>query len=833
MMKQLFWLILLVCSLSAHAQNHADSVILTDELTQYRLGLHLEILEDPSGHLTIEQVNSNLYDKQFVRSQVNVPNFGFTQSAYWVRFRVKNAARQPNLWYFQVKFANMQQIELYLPQSDDHDFIVKRTGSIFSFSTRDIPDHYFSFQLPLPTNLEQTIYLRFKSDTAMRFPLVILSAEGFIQNSQFEQLLWGIFVGILSIMCGFNLFLWFSLRDSSYLYYVLTIGSFLFLYLSQLGFASQYLWPDANWWKPLSTPIFASIALISTLKFTMDFLGTRHYVPVWHQFIRVLLIIAVIILISVPFLRYDHSMAPLVFLALITNPTLLIIGFIVWQRGQQESRYFLLAWSLFLLTNFFQKLSTFTILSFNLEFEYFSISGVALSTLLLAFALADRINLLRKEKEAAHLESLRISQEKERFILEQNVLLEHKVEERTQELVDAKQRAEVANHAKSTFLATMSHELRTPLNGILGFAQILKFDKGLTEEQLEGLNIIEKSGQHLLTLLNDVLDLAKIEAGRIELNQERFHLVDFVKDVVGLTRIRADSKAVRFNYQFVNFHSDIPEKSLKIIITADGRRLRQILINLLGNAIKFTDRGSVMLKIGVVEDKIRFQVEDTGIGIAKEHLDIIFNAFQQVSDKKHQLQGTGLGLAISRRLVETMGGQLRVASELGKGSTFWFDLPLLFTYEIDDPVAPIERCQIVGIQGDSKPTILIVDDQTNNRHFLVYFLSSLGFKTLEANDGQMGLIKALKFNPDVIITDLLMPNMDGFEFVQQIRQSHVLKDKIVIATSASVYETDRQKSLDLGCHDFLPKPIRIELLLKQLQEHLNLQWIYHKNPDIK
>jgi PAS domain S-box-containing protein len=384
---------------------------------------------------------------------------------------------------------------------------------------------------------------------------------------------------------------------------------------------------------------------------------------------------------------------------------------------------------------------------------------------------------------------------------------------------EAKEAAEAANRAKSEFLANMSHELRTPLNGILGYAQILKRDKSLTDAQRTGVEVIQRSGEHLLTLINDILDLSKIEAQKLEIEPAPFHLPVFLENLADLTRIRAEQVGLSFLYE--------PLSPLPAGVRGDEKRLRQVLFNLLGNAVKFTEQGGVVFKVGYdgegPERRLRFQVEDTGIGIPPDKLEEIFLPFQQVGDRSRQVEGTGLGLAISRRLVKLMGGTLEVESTPGKGSKFWVTLDLPELPEWD--VAPKEERAVVGYKDGAKH-ILVVDDKWENRSVLANMLTPLGFEVSEAADGREALDKIAGRRPDLILMDLVMPVMDGFEATRRIRQSPTSKDVIVVALSASVFEQNRQESREAGCSDFLSKPVRTDDLLEKLRIHLNLEWVY-------
>jgi PAS domain S-box-containing protein len=393
------------------------------------------------------------------------------------------------------------------------------------------------------------------------------------------------------------------------------------------------------------------------------------------------------------------------------------------------------------------------------------------------------------------------------------------------EIVQAKAReaAEAASRAKSEFLANMSHELRTPLNGIMGYAQILQRSKVLNEEERSRIDVIYQCGSHLLTLINDILDLSKIEAQKVELMPTDFHFPAFLQGVAEMCRIRAELKGIHFHFP------SSPE--LPIGIRADEKRLRQVLINLLSNAIKFTDEGSVTFTVSfATEGKIRFEIRDTGTGIAQDQLQAIFQPFEQVGDRRRQTEGTGLGLAISKRIVELMGSTIQVQSEMNVGSIFWFDVNLSQADEWVKTSQIDHRGQIIGIK-DRQPKIVVIDDKWANRSVISNLLSPIGFEVFEANDGQEGWEKILEVQPDLIVTDLLMPELDGFELIKRVRESENFKDTVIIVSSASVFETDQYRSLEAGGNTFLPKPIQATELLQKLQQYLDLEWVYEANED--
>lgn len=402
----------------------------------------------------------------------------------------------------------------------------------------------------------------------------------------------------------------------------------------------------------------------------------------------------------------------------------------------------------------------------------------------------------------------------------------------------AKELADAANRAKSEFLANMSHELRTPLNAVLGFTQLLSCDTSLTQSHHEYLDIINRSGEHLLKLINDVLEMSKIEAGQMALDLDRFDFYHLLQNLEEMLHLRAKAKNLRFS---IVCAADVPQ-----FIIADESKLQQVLINLLGNAIKFTQRGGVTLRVSqnavlpsadnplllnepqpALPIKLYFTVEDTGVGMTLEERQNLFRPFEQTRSGLEASEGTGLGLAISQKFVQLMDGHITVTSQSDQGSVFSFAIPVRYTTSNDAPaLRPITQT-VIGL-APNQPTyrILIAEDNATNRYLLSQMLRIPGFELKEVDNGRDAIDLCKQWQPHLILMDMRMPVMNGVEATRQIKVNAETQNTIVIALTASAFEEQRQAFLNVGCDDFLSKPFQRRSLFTKISQHLNVRYLY-------
>jgi signal transduction histidine kinase len=663
---------LCVLAASSGAASALSPIDLDSRHGEYRVGERLEVLEDPEGRLTIDAVASPPISASFAGGTSDVPNYGLTKSAYWVRFELRRQAGAGAEWRLEVAWPVADRIDVYLPDGAG-GFVEIRGGEQRPFTSWDVPYRNPTFRIRLPDDSARTVYMRFSGEDTMLLPITLWSAAAFAEKRRGEASLYGFYYGVLAVLIIYNLVLLCTLRDRTYLYYVLLVAAWALYHASLNGFATQYLWPASPTIARWSIHIAAMLAFTFAGLFARSFLMTVVHAPVLDRWLLVLTTAGATFVLW-PLFGSVRSFVVVGGVTGLTSAALMVVsGVRCWLAGYRPARYYVLTWTVGIAALFVWGLRGYGFLPSNIVTDR-AFEMVVLSTAItLSLGLADRINVLRAGLEASVREKGALLD----ALQELNRDLERRIDERTatlarrsEELAEKTGQLEIANRHKSAFVAHMSHELRTPLNAIIGFSELLRarmFGE-LNQKQQEYVDDILDSGRHLLALINDVLDLSKVEAGRMELELAPLDLPEVIDGALTLVRERAHKQGIALRREL---DADVGE------MLGDERKIKQVLVNLLSNAVKFTPSGgTVWVRATRHNGAFEIAVQDTGIGIAPEDQQAIFEEFTQGSGESRTGEGTGLGLSLARRLVELHGGRISVASRVGEGATFTFTVPV-------------------------------------------------------------------------------------------------------------------------------------------------------------
>jgi signal transduction histidine kinase/CheY-like chemotaxis protein len=762
-----------------------------DASTQHLdLGPHLRFREIRPAESDLEKVLQSPGDWQPVPS--SPPNFGFSESGYWFSVEVHNRADTAVDMLLQIAYPLLDQIEIH-HVSEGNTLARASLGDRRPFAERLIPARHFLVPLVFAPGSTSTLYVYLQTTSSVQLPLTLHAPQAFYNDEMMHSVGLGLYYGAILIMAVYNLFLFVTVRDRTYLFYVFFVVSFLLFQLNLSGHAFQYLWPTGTAWGDASAAVLVLLTNLGGALFAIHFLGLRQNAPRAWMLCVFSALIATAGIVACLFISYSTMIRFAAALTIFDALTVLFIGILLWKRGMKHARYYVIAWCSFLIGCTLLSMALAGILPLVFITEHGAKIGSLLEVVMLSFALGDRINEERRSK----LDTLRkIEQMKVEMVREIA---------RKKEIEVA---AESSIKAKDEFLSTMSHEIRTPLNGVVGVVQLLQ-QTSLDEHQHQLLRIMAGSAQTLLSIINDILDFSKIQAGKMHIEAIVFDLHALLDDLAGLYGMTLKLKE---DVRFVLVRApDVPRHVL-----GDPVRLRQILTNYLNNAVKFTTRGTITLKVtSGAEGQLVFDVEDTGIGIDPAGMERLFRAFSQTSDDTaRKYGGTGLGLSICKRLSELMGGDVGARSSPGQGSVFSVRLPL-----------PAEAPPRIEVSGDdavadlSGLTVLVAEDNSVNQFVVKNLLRKLGvLQVVFAANGVEALTAVGQHRFDVILMDCQMPEMDGYEATRRIREQEAGRAaRIPIAAlTASASREEQQQCLDAGMDMHLAKPVVLDELRKAL-----------------
>ncbi|KAF2389935.1 hybrid sensor histidine kinase/response regulator [Pseudomonas frederiksbergensis] len=758
------------------------SAVEFDEFTQsLPLGRTMQVYEDAGGQASIADVRAQAVAGNFKTHDKATLNAGYSRSVFWLKIDLHYRPTNPQAqrtWLLELAYPPLDHLDLYLPDAGGDYQLIRRTGDALPFASREFRQNNYLFNLDFKPDQARTVYLRLQSQGSIQAPVTLWSSTAYLEEQPVRLYVLGLIYGVLLGMVVYNLFIYLSVRDTSYLYYIFYIASFGLYQLSVNGAAVEYFWPDNPWWANAATPFFIGCAGLFGSQFARSFLQTAQHSRWLDRVLLALIAFGAVVVGLSLMTSYALALRLATTLALIFTVVIFAAGIFAWARGLRVARYFIIAWSAFLLGGVVNTLMVLGYLPNVFLTMYASQIGSAIEVALLSLALADRINAMR--------------------------------EQQAQTLFDAGQKLEVlnqqlarSNKLKDEFLATLTHELRTPMNGVIGsleLMQTVEMDPELEQYQ----QTASGSARDMMRMVNGILTLTELQAGKLKAYPDTFSL----RGVVEALRVQFEGNASSKSLDLkVEVTPGLPDRLL-----GDSSKLAQCLECLLDNAIKFTRVGGVALRVtgkAVEEGRLAlsFAVIDTGIGFTDLGEATMYQRFFQLDGSMtREYGGLGVGLAICRQLVELLGGRLTHRSEPGRGSRFQLDV------EVDLPVveavpAPSMTRDTSRLRLPQDCTVLLVDDNSINQLVMRGMLLKLGFRVRTADSGAAALDHLQRDVFDAVVLDCQLPAQDGASLCCQIRGLPGCAEVPVFMVAQSI---DREHCPTGALIDYLSKPVKFE-----------------------
>jgi len=833
--KNIILLFIIIIQFTAITAANSQIITLDHEKSNYLLGRNLYILEDKDGSLTIDNILKNDYDSRFIKSEIDIPNYGFTTSTYWIKFEIKNPYNAPQEMYLKIGNPLLTFIELYIPGANN-EYQKKIAGNHYAFKYRELQYRNCVFKININKG-DNLYFIKIKSSSSMTLPVILQKPEYFAESSLNEYIILGLYYGILLVMIFYNLFVYSTVRDKNYLYYIIYITSNLLTMMSLNGISFQYLWPNNTWWANISIPFFVFSNALTVTLFSSSFLDLKKFAPKINKILLLVMLVSILGMVSSFFLNYSIGIQFATITCAIGTPLIFIGSIFSLIQGYRSARFYMIAWASLLIGIITLALESYGYIPSNFLTKYgFQVSSAA-EVILLSLALGDRINILKKENEDAQLRTIEI----QKYATEN---LEKKVAERTRELNKANEDLKELDKLKSNFFANISHEIRTPLTLILSPVESVlqgDYDKEIDKKFFENL---QRNAIRLLKHINNLLDFSKIEAGQMNMKIQEIDIVTFIRNYIVSVHSAAESKGITMNFASMN-------SSIQLLI--DVEKLDKIIMNLFSNSLKFTDRGGfITVTVRDNDENCYIEFEDSGIGIPSNKLESVFDRFSQVeTGSTRKYEGTGIGLALVKEFVELHRGTIYAESRFiddspeNHGTVFTVSFPKgKDHFENNENVQFIESTELEESVNDfhffgmremtdlkkekagedsteqkknkSDIDILIVDDNPDMQNFLKFLLQKYYNVHLAAN-GEDGFKAAEELKPDLIVSDVMMPVMNGYEMTKKIKEDKRLKRIPVILLTAKAELASKIEGIEYGADDYLTKPFNSKELLTRIK----------------